>query len=214
MKRTAATLAILLALSLTVAGCGTKKQKETSKTQNQKTEQTSTQKQSQFSRPDMMGEIVSVQGNEITLKEIDTSQQRGNRAPGQRDGNQPPQPQQGQDKQGGQPQPTPQVQPGQPGPNGQEPRRQREVQYTGETKKITIPEGVSVTEMTRGQNGVEQKVVETKDLKAGDTLSIWYSDKEKGTISRISVRPKTDSNTVSKTDNKTDSKTDSKAQSK
>ena len=200
MRKSAITLAVILALGVTVTGCTTKKQEEASAPQTM--EQTSSQSRpGQFSMPDMMGEISAVDGKEITIKEIEMPQFRGNRGPGESDGNRSLRPERGQDLQRAQQQQPDrkqdeqgaqgqQRQPGERGPQGEGgPRAPREIKYTGETKKVTIPDGVSVTQMTFGENGPEQKVIEMKDLKAGDVLSISYSDKEKGIISSISVRP-------------------------
>ena len=62
------------------------------------------------------------------------------------------------------------------------------VTYTGESKIITIPDGVEITSSTRGNNGSEQKTLALTDIKKGDILQIWYSDKSTETISKVSVR--------------------------
>ena len=63
-----------------------------------------------------------------------------------------------------------------------------EVKYTGETKSITISDGVSITTLSKGENGGTEKTIAVKDIKVGDRLDISYSDSNKTTISKINVR--------------------------
>ncbi len=65
-----------------------------------------------------------------------------------------------------------------------------ELTYTGETTSITIPEGVSISEMTRGENGVQQEELTIADIKEGDILQIWYSDKDKGVAEKVRITKK------------------------
>lgn len=59
--------------------------------------------------------------------------------------------------------------------------------YTGETKTITLPEGVSVTKTVMGENGMEVVDIKLEELKQGDILQIWYSEEDSSVISRVSV---------------------------
>lgn len=69
--------------------------------------------------------------------------------------------------------------------------------YTGATEKVSLAEGVQIFSMqrqNRGDNqnsgfGNNQQTIAVKDIKVGDVVSIWYSDKDKKVISRVMVRP-------------------------
>lgn len=72
--------------------------------------------------------------------------------------------------------------------NGQ--RSSRAMEYTGETKTITVNDGVSITAMggrPGNNNGSEKSELKISDLVKGNVLQIWYSDDDKDTISRITV---------------------------
>ncbi len=72
--------------------------------------------------------------------------------------------------------------------NGQRPSRMME--YTGETKTITVSDGVSITAMggRPGNNdGSEKSELKISDLSKGNVLQIWYSEDDKDAISRITV---------------------------
>ncbi len=72
--------------------------------------------------------------------------------------------------------------------NGQGQGRQWSTQYTGETKTITIPADAEISSMGRGANGGNgQQTLSIADIKAGNMLQVWYSDKEKETVSRVTV---------------------------
>lgn len=62
-----------------------------------------------------------------------------------------------------------------------------EIAYTGETKTVTIPDGVSITKMSRGDNGNEQTELAISDIKAGDTMTVWFSDESQSAIERVSI---------------------------
>lgn len=163
--------------------------------------------------PRLSGEVASIDGNKITLKVIQTpnrgmgnggAQQRGqsgNQAAtgkgqtnGQgtaRDGQAPPADSQGNGQssngtsQGGQTNGQQQ--------NGQRQNRQpgsgfnMQVQYTGETKTITIPDGVSITTFNRNAQSGGAENISIKDIKVGDRLTVSYSDANETTISGITV---------------------------
>lgn len=65
-------------------------------------------------------------------------------------------------------------------------RRGGELQYTGETKTVTIPSDMKITTFARGDDNKQS--LKLADLKQGDILEIWYSDKDKETIEKVSVR--------------------------
>lgn len=72
--------------------------------------------------------------------------------------------------------------------NGQ--RSSRMMEYTGETKTITVNDGVSITAMggRPGDNdGSEKTEFKISDLAKGNVLQVWYSEDDKDTISRITV---------------------------
>ncbi len=153
---------------------------------------------SQLQQPDLAGEIVSASGNSISLKLIDLSSMPGMRG-GQMDpGNRP---QEGSsenpppDVNGeGQPEGSQPVQrqpegsqPAQGQPDGSQPgQRKMELTYTGETKTVTVPEDVSITLSGRRNDG-EQQTVAVSELKQGEVLQVWYSDKDKEILSRVTV---------------------------
>ena len=70
----------------------------------------------------------------------------------------------------------------------------RQVEYTGETKDITVGDGIEITTMSRGKQNSDTKTLTVSDIKVGDVLSITYSDKDKETISAIAVRQAADKN--------------------
>lgn len=120
----------------------------------------------QFTMPDMTGEVVSVTGNEIAIKVIKMPEKNGNQADNSKSA-----PTDGQ------------AAPEKPSQDGQPP--QRNIEYTGETKTIKISDNVTVTKMSMGDNGPQTQDIKIGDIKAGDILQIYYSDKENQTISKI-----------------------------
>lgn len=62
-----------------------------------------------------------------------------------------------------------------------------EITYTGETKTVTIPDGVSITKMTGGNNGGEKTELAIGDVKAGDIMTVLFSDESQSTIERVSI---------------------------
>lgn len=62
-----------------------------------------------------------------------------------------------------------------------------EINYTGETTTITIPEGISITKMSRGGNNTEQTELAIGDIKEGDILQVWFADKDEGVVERVSI---------------------------
>ena len=163
--------------------------------------------------PRLSGEVASIDGNKITLKVIQTSNRgmgsRGTQQNGQ-NGNQTTS---GNSQSNGQGAPGDGQAPlsdsqsngqssngtskgGQTNgqqQNGQKQKRQpgsgfnMQVQYTGETKAITIPDGVAITTLNRNAQGGGTENISIKDIKVGDRLIISYSDSNETTISSITV---------------------------
>lgn len=199
MKRIISILMLLTVLSLSLSGCKSK----TAKGNNGQARQRSNQ-QGQFQAADLSGEVTEINGKEITIKVIEMPQfNRGNNGQGNNNqsGNN-----QGGRYQGGNGQDNNQNG-GQnnknPGNGGNpQPGGGRAFNYTGETKTITIPDGISITTRDRANNGVQSKNIELKDIVKGDILQIYYSDKDKGTISKINVMTVQSNNNLSNNSSK------------
>jgi hypothetical protein len=165
MKRPLSTAIISILMIFVIAGCSN------SGNSNQSAQNG---KRAGVQKPDVYGEVSAINGNQVTLKLMNIpnrpkGQVRGSGtgnmgtsgtapAPGTRNGN------------GGQ---------------GQGGMRQRS--YTGEEKTITIPNGVQMTTMTRGTNGMQQSSITMDQITTGSTLSIYY-DTDGKTIKRIRVQ--------------------------
>lgn len=172
MKRYIIT-AIIVALAISITGCNTKTQQADTQQKKQPNQQSTTDAPNSngfrqgFARPDLIGEVSNINGRDVTLKLVEMPQFRGN----------------GQDAQAQEDRQKPR--PSQEPEQGRS-RRSVERKYTGESKSIKIPEGVAITSMVMGEKGREIKNVDLKDIKAGDTLQVWY-DKDNGAISRITL---------------------------
>lgn len=186
MKKIIYTLAGVVLTTTLMVGCGTNVNKDTQS--NQAAQSASTDdganKQKNFQKADLEGEVANINGSKITLKVIKTpekpagSNQKNtsksdDKTNSQKDSN---------DKQAA---------------NGQQ---NRQIEYTGETKDITIGDGIQIKTMNRGQQGSQSKDLAISDIKVGDILQITYSNKENETISSINVRPAVNQN--AKTNNK------------
>ncbi|SFD20341.1 hypothetical protein [Clostridium uliginosum] len=175
MKKIIYTLAGIVLTTTLMVGCGANT--TTGAQSKQTTQSTSTDdgstKQKNFQRADLEGEVASIDGNKITLKVIKT--------PERPEGSSQKNASKNADKTNSDVN----------NKNGQAPKapENRQVEYTGETKDITIGDGIQIKTMNRGQQGSESKDLTVNDIKVGDTLQITYSDKEKETISNINVRP-------------------------
>jgi hypothetical protein len=172
MKKRVLTALISILMIFVIAGCSN------SGNSNQ-TAQNGNGNRAGFQKPDVYGEVSAINGNQVTLKLMNIPQMNrgakgqvrgsgtGNMgtsgaAPGKMNGN--------VNGNGG------------PGKGGM---RQRS--YTGEEKTITIPNGVQMTTMTRGTNGMEQNTVTLDQITTGSTLSIYY-DTDGKTIKSIRVQ--------------------------
>lgn len=179
MKKIIYTLAgVALATSLLV-GCGANATNTQSKqtTQSASTDDGSN-KQKNFQKADLQGEVASINGNKITLKVIKTPEKPAgsNQKDASKAADQTTTDKNNKDKQAS---------------NGSQ---NRQVEYTGENKDITIVDGIQIKTMNRGQQGSDAKNLTVSDIKVGDVLQVTYSDKDKETISNINVRPAANQN--------------------
>ena len=179
MKKIIYTLAGIVLTTTLMVGCGA----NTTDTQSKQTTQsTSTDdgsnKQKNFQRADLEGEVASIDGNKITLKVIKAPEKSAgsNQKNASKDADKTNSEVNNKDKQ------------------ATNAPQNRQVEYTGETKDITIIDGIQIKTMNRGQQGSESKDLTVSDIKVGDILQITYSDKEKETISNINVRSATNQN--------------------
>jgi len=183
MKKIIYTLAGVVLTTTLMMGCGSKT--NTTDTQNkQETQSTSTNdastQQKDIQKADLEGEVTSISGSKITLKLIKTPD-----APtgGTVDGSQGKAPAGDSSKDADKTKSAD----NKDGHDSKAPDNMK-VEYTGETKDITISDEVKIKAMSMGTQGAESKELAFKDIKAGDVLQITYSDKDKGTISAINVR--------------------------
>lgn len=168
---------ILAGVALTatlMVGCGTTNTTDTQSKQASQSSSTSdgSNKQKNFQKADLVGEVASIDGNKITLKVIKTPERPAgnNQKNSNNNSKQTNSDANNKDKQTS---------------NAQ---KKRAVEYTGENKDITIADGMQIKTMNRGQQGSESKDLTVTDIKVGDILQVTYSDKNKETVSNITVR--------------------------
>ncbi|MDP4104603.1 MAG: hypothetical protein Q8935_06565 [Bacillota bacterium] len=125
-----------------------------------------------FQKPDVYGEVSAINGNQITLKLMNIPQMNSpkNQVRGSGTGNMG----------------TTGTTPGNVN-GGQGRGGMRQPSYTGQEKTITIPDGVQMTTMTRGTNGMQQNNVTLDQITSGSTLSVYY-DTDGKTIKSIRVQ--------------------------
>lgn len=125
-----------------------------------------------FQKPDVYGEVSAINGNQITLKLMNIPQMNRpkNQVRGSGTGNM------------GTTGTTPENVNGGQGRGGM-----RQPSYTGQEKTITIPDGVQMTTMTRGTNGMQQNNVTLDQITSGSILSVYY-DTDGKTIKSIRVQ--------------------------
>lgn len=175
-------------------GCGSQNNSTSTQASGTTTQSSSSATSNQNKKmPDLAGEVTAINGSEVTLKLIElpamnsdknskaqdgqgTNSSAGSSTQSTQQADQKTTENAPSDKSGQKPS-------GQPGE-----RPKMEVKYTGETKTITISDGVSITALNKGENGGTEKTITVKDIKVGDRLDISYSDSNKTTISKISVR--------------------------
>ncbi|WML52389.1 hypothetical protein RCG17_23905 [Neobacillus sp. PS3-12] len=139
-----------------------------------------------FQKPDVFGEVSTVNGNTVTLKLMKVPQNMGRRngQNGQYGRNR----QNGQGGQSGQ-----NTQNGQTAQNGTgngTPRgggMMRQKQYTGQTQTITVPNNVTIQLMTYGQDGMSTMNTTLDQVAVGSTMMIYYNT-DKKTIKSIRVQ--------------------------
>jgi hypothetical protein len=173
MKKIIYTLAGIMLTTTLMVGCSANATDTQSKQTTQSTStDDGTNKQKNFQRADLEGEVASTDGNKITLKVIkapdksaESSKKNASNDSGKKNSEA-----NNKDKQ------------------ATNAPQNRQVEYTGETKDITIGDGIQIKTMNRGQQGSESKDLTVSDIKVGDILQITYSDKDKETISNINVR--------------------------
>lgn len=152
-------------------------------------------RQGMFEPADLSGEITSISASEITVKVIKTSAFAPNGQGNNRgikgsvgDKQQTDNPQDNGNSQDN----TTQNDGKQPGTNtkrnGGGMRPGGAVEYTGEIKTIIIPSDILITTSVRGNNGMETKDVKLTDLQKGDILQVSYSDQDKESIEKVTVR--------------------------
>ena len=136
-----------------------------------------------YQKPDVYGEVSAIDGNKVTLKLLKIPQMSGRNGQvrGTGDGNMGVNAAGNNGRfasgSGGN---------GSPGKGGMRARN-----YTGETKTIIIPNGVSITTMAMGTNGMTQSNISFNEITTGSTLSIYY-DTDGKTIKNIKVqKPRT-----------------------
>jgi hypothetical protein len=176
---------IILATTLMVGCKGTTEasQSEQTTTTTESTQNTLTSdKGGNFEKADLEGEVASIDGNKITLKVIKTPE--------------PPTGKPEEDNQNNASKDADKKEVQVNNQDGETPKapQHRQVEYTGETKEITIADGIKIITMNKGPQDSESKELTVNDIKVGDTLQITYSDSEKETISQINVRSAVNTN--------------------
>jgi len=174
MKKIIYTVAGIMLTATLMVGCSTKASagdtQSTDSTKSASTDDGSV-KQKNMQKSDLGGEVASIDGNKITLKLIKA----------------PEKPADGAQKNTGK-DASKDVTADKKDSQAKAPEK-RQVEYTGETKDITIGDEVKITTMTRGQQDAKPADLKLSDIKVGDVLQVTYSDKEKETVSNINVRP-------------------------
>ena len=168
---------VLTGIALTatlMVGCGANAANtQTKSTASNASTDDGASKQRNFQRADLEGEVAGIDGNKVTLKVIKTPERpegTGDKQPGKDGGDKKANT---QDKQ---------VSKGQ---------LNKQVEYTGETKDITLGDGIQIKSMGRG---TQVKDLTIGDIKVGDRLGITYSNKDNETISSIIVMPTSNEN--------------------
>lgn len=198
LKKKACIIAISLLLILLTAACGSNSSASNGSEGNAAPGSNqpagSPSGQAKMQAADLVGEVASIDSNKIELKLIEMPQFSPNVRQGNaRGGNTGAKPKSSNDsgtdstKQEGTA--STDIKGSKPSsPNGGNQMPQMKFTYTGKSETVTIPDSVKITATTRGDKGMQQKTISLTDIKKGDLLEIWYSDKKTETISKISVR--------------------------
>ena len=172
-------------ISLSFAGCMNKPaDNNTANAPANSTEQNGNNGQRQYQQPDLTGQVETIKDGVITVK---VAKQPEMSARPTRDSNVSPRPNNGQ---GGD-------QNGRQGSNGWSGRGGAPLQFTGDTKSVTVTDATAISQFSRGQGRGQgqqgqqgqgqQSQLKISDVKVGDTVMIWYADKDKGTVARMNV---------------------------
>jgi hypothetical protein len=168
MKKRIFTALVSILMIFVIAGC----------TNSENSNQTAPNgKKGNFQKPDVYGEVSSINGNKVNLKLLKIPQM--NKPNGQVRGSD-----------------TGNMGVKSAAPNyenpGQGGGRMKAKTYTGEEKTITVPDNVQIITMTRGANGMGQSTITPDQIQTGSTLSVYY-DTDGKTIKSIRVQqPMTD----------------------
>jgi len=131
---------------------------------------------------DLTGEVTAVTTGKVTVKLVKMPAGGPNGAPGGAPGSAASQPPSTQ---------TPPAAPAQGQPRTQ--AQQPALEYTGETRSLSIPSGLKITMMSRNPGGQTPGETAVSELKTGDLIQVWFSDSARTVISRISVMRRTGS---------------------
>lgn len=197
MKKTISLIAISLLTATLLFGCKAKTVDNQNANSNQNSTAQSNQNggnsngRGQFQRADLSGQVVSVKGTQVTIKIIKqpTFGQQGGNNSNNNSGNNSTSNNNNSNNNNNNSSGNTNNTNGNNGNGGSQGQKQRrQLEFTGETKTLTIPDGTAITTTVRGNQGRETKQLKVTDIKADDILQIWYTDKDKGTISKISVQ--------------------------
>lgn len=186
-------ITLVLATLIAIPGCGTnsntatdQQSAQSSQTQQNQVTNSDGKMPEKMEQADLRGEVTSISSNQVTVKVIKMSEP-GAKGPDRNGGTASKNTEGDNGKDGNMAPPSDDKQPSSDSKSGNESqRRGGAVQYTGETKTITIPTDMEITTFARGDD--KNQSVKLADLKQGDILEVWYSDKNNETIEKISVR--------------------------
>jgi hypothetical protein len=174
-KRLIICLLLCLAGLILVAGCSPKNNAQSSSATSTGNQVKSSTSSHQAATPDIFGQVKGVDGNDITIALAQLPQWNQNHS--------------GKNSQNASQNP-----PSSTG-KGQGQRGQWTLKLTGESKTITIPSGAKIYGGRGGYGGQQQgqsqgqgpKVITLNDIKAGDTISVYYKAGTT-TVDHVSVR--------------------------
>jgi hypothetical protein len=137
----------------------------------------------QGQRADLMGQIKSINGNEIVLKVATMPKRQRQNQNGDGQDNQ-----QNMNRRNIQ---DPNFDPNAPRPSfdpqQMQQMRQRAMNFTGEERTLKIEDGVVIEKRTFGENGMQTETLKLDALKVDDILQIWFDPKQQDQITRISI---------------------------
>ncbi|MDQ0199434.1 hypothetical protein [Neobacillus ginsengisoli] len=186
-KRIFTTLVSILMIFV-IAGCSNSQDSSQTATASNTNGNGANANRNGFQKPDVYGEVSAINGNKVTLKLLEMPQmsrrngQNGGNSGGSGSGNNGGN---GTGNSGGNGSGNGGYTGRGNGGSGRGGMRVKK--YTGEEKTIVIPDGVTLTTMTRGQNGMTQSNLSLNEVTTGSTLSIYY-DTDGKTIKSIRVQ--------------------------